>query len=144
MACCGQQPSGDCGPAVLEKADRGCDTRYLTFNPTGSILLLMIEILHHLKDPKLWELWYSPYYGVKCRIYIINRSWASYPGSSRAQTPQKGPPPLDRLGFFEGRRTLHAIFGQGSFRIVVAHSDLLFKKGGSYSVNGHCMLLSAL
>ena len=33
----------------------------------------MIEILHYLKDPKLWELWYTPYYG-QCRIYIINRS----------------------------------------------------------------------
>ena len=32
----------------------------------------MILILHYLKDPKLWELWYIPYYG-KCRIYIINR-----------------------------------------------------------------------
>ena len=26
-------------------------------------LLLMTEILHHLKDPKLWELWYISYYG---------------------------------------------------------------------------------
>ena len=34
-------------------------------------ILLMIEILHYLKDPKLWELWYIPYYG-SCRIYIIN------------------------------------------------------------------------
>ena len=25
----------------------------------------MIEILHYLKDPKLWELWYIPYYGCK-------------------------------------------------------------------------------
>ena len=32
----------------------------------------MIEILHYLNDPKLWELWYTPYYGL-CRIYIINR-----------------------------------------------------------------------
>ena len=32
----------------------------------------MIEILHYLKDPELWELWYIPYYGI-CRIYIINR-----------------------------------------------------------------------
>ena len=31
----------------------------------------MIEILHYLKDPKLWELWYIPYYGYG-RIYIIN------------------------------------------------------------------------
>ena len=28
----------------------------------------MIEILHYLKDPKLWELWYLPHYG-KCRIF---------------------------------------------------------------------------
>ena len=27
------------------------------------LLLLMIKILHYLKDPKLWELWYIPYYG---------------------------------------------------------------------------------
>ena len=26
-------------------------------------LLLMMYILHHLKDPKLWKLWYIPYYG---------------------------------------------------------------------------------
>ena len=25
-------------------------------------LLLMMQILHYLKDPKLWELWYIPYY----------------------------------------------------------------------------------
>ena len=25
------------------------------------VILLMIEILHYLKDPKLWELWYVPY-----------------------------------------------------------------------------------
>ena len=30
----------------------------------GLALLLMIEILHDLKYPKLWELWYLPYYGV--------------------------------------------------------------------------------
>ena len=23
-------------------------------------LLLIVEILHYLKDPKLWELWYIP------------------------------------------------------------------------------------
>ena len=33
----------------------------------------MIEILHYLKDPKLWELWYIPYYGYG-RICIIHRS----------------------------------------------------------------------
>ena len=36
-------------------------------------LLLMIQILHYLNDPKLWELWYIPYYG-KYRIYIITRT----------------------------------------------------------------------
>ena len=25
------------------------------------ILLLTIEILHYLKDPKLWEIWYIPH-----------------------------------------------------------------------------------
>ena len=35
-------------------------------------LLLMTEILHYSKGPKLWELWYIPYYG-QCRIHIINR-----------------------------------------------------------------------
>ena len=24
----------------------------------------MIQILHYLKDPKLWELWYFAYYGL--------------------------------------------------------------------------------
>ena len=33
---------------------------------------LMIQILRYLKDPKLWEFCYIPYYG-KCRIYIISR-----------------------------------------------------------------------
>ena len=31
-------------------------------------------VLHYLKDPKLWELGYIPYYG-SCRMYIIN-IWA--------------------------------------------------------------------
>ena len=33
----------------------------------------MDKILHYLKDPKLWELWYIPYYG-SCRILSINRT----------------------------------------------------------------------
>ena len=33
----------------------------------------MDKILHYLKDPKLWELRYIPYYG-SCRILSINRS----------------------------------------------------------------------
>ena len=32
----------------------------------------MDKILHDLKDPKLWELWYIPYYG-SCRILSISR-----------------------------------------------------------------------
>ena len=38
-----------------------------------ALILLVIYILNYLQDPKLWELWYIPYYG-QCRIYIINRS----------------------------------------------------------------------
>ena len=36
-----------------------------------ALLLLMAEILQYLKVPKLWKLWYIPYYG-ECWIYIIN------------------------------------------------------------------------
>ena len=32
------------------------------------VVLLMLQTLHYLEDPKLWELWYTPYLG-KCRIY---------------------------------------------------------------------------
>ena len=32
----------------------------------------MDKILHYLEDPKLWELWYIPYYG-SCRILSISR-----------------------------------------------------------------------
>ena len=27
-----------------------------------ALFLLMVEVLHYLKDPKPWELWYIPYY----------------------------------------------------------------------------------
>ena len=27
------------------------------------LLLLTVKVLHDLKDPKLWELWYIPSYG---------------------------------------------------------------------------------
>ena len=37
------------------------------------LIRLMVEILHYLKDPKLWEVWYTPY-DEQCRIYIINRA----------------------------------------------------------------------
>ena len=29
----------------------------------GKIILLMVQILHYLKGPKLREFWYIPYYG---------------------------------------------------------------------------------
>ena len=38
----------------------------------NAALRLMDNILHDPKDPKLWELWYIPYYG-SCRIMSINR-----------------------------------------------------------------------
>ena len=28
----------------------------------GTVVRWMVKILHYLKDPKLWELWYIPYY----------------------------------------------------------------------------------
>ena len=31
--------------------------------PNSAGILLMIYILHYLKDPKLWKFWYIPYYG---------------------------------------------------------------------------------
>ena len=40
------------------------------------MILLMDKILHDPKDPKLWELWYIPYYG-SCRILSINRICSS-------------------------------------------------------------------
>ena len=27
------------------------------------VIWLMVEILHYIRDRKLWELWYIPYYG---------------------------------------------------------------------------------
>ena len=49
----------------------------------NSIIRLMDKILHDPKDPKLWELWYIPYYG-SCRILSINRS--SFYGPSGVYT----------------------------------------------------------
>ena len=37
------------------------------------MIRLMVKILHYLKDPKLWELRYIPYYE-QCRILTINSS----------------------------------------------------------------------
>ena len=51
----------------------------------------MIEITHYLEGPKLWELWYIPYYG-SCSIYIINRkaSTALLQVTIRVTTRKKG------------------------------------------------------
>ena len=38
----------------------------------GLGIRLMDKILHYFKYPKLWELWYIPYYG-SCRILSISR-----------------------------------------------------------------------
>ena len=48
-------------------------TPYIGLGVWGFLLqLLMDKILHDPKDPKLWELWYIPFYG-SCRILSINR-----------------------------------------------------------------------
>ena len=44
----------------------------LSVSTFTDLLLLMILILHYLKDPKLRELWHMPY--GQCRTHIINRS----------------------------------------------------------------------
>ena len=41
--------------------------------PSSIMVRLMDKILHYLKDPKLWELWYIPYYG-SCRILGLGSS----------------------------------------------------------------------
>ena len=41
--------------------------------PEERHIRLMDKILHYFKYPKLWELWYIPYYG-SCRILSINRT----------------------------------------------------------------------
>ena len=54
----------------------GCDLGVSEIRiPSFGVLMirLMDKILHDPKDPKLWELWYIPYYG-SCRILSINRS----------------------------------------------------------------------
>ena len=49
----------------------------------------MMEILHHLKDPKQWELWYIPYYGY-CRISIISRTKPHRTTEGSLLIPSKG------------------------------------------------------
>ena len=61
-------------PLVLMTAFRSFPHVGITVVASPSLLLLMIEILHDFKDPKLWDLWYIPYYR-QYRVYIINRSF---------------------------------------------------------------------
>ena len=35
------------------------------------LILLMDKILHDLKDPKLWELWYFPYNGEDSKLWEL-------------------------------------------------------------------------
>ena len=71
---------------VMDLLSSSCKGRQITLNPKplnqdraqarkapsrapkGLEIRLMDKILHGPKDPKLWELWYIPYYG-SCRIY---------------------------------------------------------------------------
>ena len=42
---------------------RGLNPKPVLVNLKARTLLLMIQILRYLQDPKLWELWYIPSYG---------------------------------------------------------------------------------
>ena len=75
----------------------------------------MDKILHYLKDPKLWELWYIPYYG-SSRILSINRMLGfAYYNHSTLSEPEKK---QDVLG--------------GSGNLVANHGQL-----GSYNSTYH-------
>ena len=51
----------------------------------------MIEILHHLKDPKLWELWYSPYYGGNAGFISSTVVGHPIPEAPELKHPKKAP-----------------------------------------------------
>ena len=63
--------------------------------PELHTLRLMDKILHYLKDPKLWELWYTPYYG-SCSILsisrIIHRQYTRNPALRSRKLHSPGPP----------------------------------------------------
>ena len=65
IRCCDCSPNSSCSGYVY-------DDHFVSLMFVSKGIRLMIYILHYLKDPKLWELWFIPYYG-KCRICIINR-----------------------------------------------------------------------
>ena len=53
---------------MLNESERGFAAagRSIFHRSSGThvqVVLLMLAILHYLKDPKLWELWYIPSYG---------------------------------------------------------------------------------
>ena len=71
--------------------------------------LYQLLLMNYLKDPKLCELWYIPYYG-QCGICIVSRiqllGWLVRLGHQRSrgncqQSNPKGPkdPPIRYLGF---------------------------------------------
>ena len=75
-----------------EKGQKGTtgEPRY----PLIRAIRLMDKILHYLKDPKLWELRYIPYYG-SCRILSISRKGSSKghlgsPGGCQAEKFREG------------------------------------------------------
>ena len=53
----------------------------------------MMQVLQYLTDPRLWELWYTPYYGY-CRMYIINSIGPKF----KARYPFASYPPYGSLG----------------------------------------------
>ena len=63
----------------------------------------MDKILHDPKDPKLWELWYIPYYG-SCRILSINRMSHDHP--SRPQEAAPEPVSRELLGRWDQKLSL--------------------------------------
>ena len=75
-----QQPLKPCTP--LYPNCHNSETR----NPTRR---LMDKILHDPKDPKLWEVWYIPYYG-SCRILSMSPMSETHKPPTSAETPSSG------------------------------------------------------
>ena len=84
----------------------------------NTTIRLMDKILHDPKDPKLWELWYIPYYG-SCRILSINRSFGGL-GCGLTRCPKL--------------QTLRT-YSLGNFGVsgVLEGSGTLYQCGSSYS-----------
>ena len=89
------------------------DCRSDSGNLKPGVLRLMDKILHDLKDPELWELWYIPYYG-SCRILSINRSSCSTGASHHRIQTQKVDSWHDADRSFKSNREVKGL----SFRAV--------------------------